>query len=128
MNKILFIIILLLLITGCDKQELADNTTEIKETFNFKYTLDDGRNIYFSFNIPYNNNYLHEAFGNNEITFDEFIVKLKYASGSNDGGSRLYKYNKDDKIFGEEEFYTIVFNWVMRCRYNNSTISFIFFS
>lgn len=113
MKKILFIIICLLMITGCSKQELEENTTEIKEIFNIKHTFDDGRNIYFAFNIPYNNYYLHEAFGNNEITFDEFINKLKHISGSNDGGSNLYKYNKDDKIFGDEEFYTIVCNSYM---------------
>ena len=113
MKKILFIVICLLMITGCSEQELNDNTTEIKETFNIKYTFADGRNIYFAFNIPYNNNYLHEALRNGEITFDEFINKLKYASVSNEGGSKLYKYNKDDKIFGDEEFYTIVCNSYM---------------
>ena len=116
MKKMLFIVICLLMITGCGKQELTDNATEFKETFNIKHTFDDSRNIYFSFNIPYNNNYLHEAFGNNEITFDEFINKLKYVSGSNDGGSKLYKYNKDDQIFGNEGFYTIVCNSYMEIK------------
>ena len=116
MKKILFIVICLLIITGCGKQELIDNTTEIKETFNIKHTFDDGRNIYFAFNIPYSNNYLHEAFANNEITLDEFINRLEFASDSNDGGSKLYKYNKDDKIFGDEEFYTIACNSYMNIK------------
>lgn len=114
---ILFFGILLISMTGCNGQELTNNnTTEIKETFNIKHTLDDGRNIYFAFNIPYNNNYLHEAFANNEITLDEFINKLDFVSGSNDGGSKLYKYNKDDKIFGDEDFYTIACNSYMNIK------------
>jgi len=114
MKKILFIVICLLMLIGCNDQELTnDNTTEIKELFNIKHTIDDGRNIYFAFNIPYNSYYLHEAFKNDEIALEEFINKLEFVSGANDGGSKLYKYNKDNKIFGDEEFYTIVCNSYM---------------
>jgi len=110
-NKLLVIIIyciLILGISGC-----KNNNTELSknnETFIIGHTLDDERLISFTFDVPYNNGYLSEAIIHNEITIDEFISRLNLISSMNDGGSKLYKYNKVNKVFGNKDFYVIVCN------------------
>ena len=116
---ILFGAILLFGLAGCDKQDLSvndPNEDNVMETFDIRYKLSDGRIISFAFNVPYNSSYLHRTFENNEITIDEFINRLELISDVNDGGSKLYKYNNDDKIFGNEDFYTLVCNSYMNIK------------
>lgn len=105
--KILICIICLIGITGCNtkKEEQVE-----KEKFMIGHTLDDGRVISFTFDVPYKDNGLSLAFSNNEITIDDFINELEYVATLRDGGSKIYKYNKNKKIFGNENFYTIVCN------------------
>lgn len=105
---ILFCGILLIELTGCK----TDNNQSFKnnETFMNGTTLVDGRHISFTFDVPYNDGYLSEALLYNRITIDEFINKLDFESDVNDGGSKLYKYNKVNKLFGNKDFYVIVCN------------------
>ena len=107
--------IIILNITGCTiKNSEQNNEQSDKELFLIGNTLDDGRIISFTFDVPYfkNNNesYISEALINNEITIDEFINKLDYIDSIKDGGSKLYQYNKNKRIFGNENFYVMVCN------------------
>lgn len=106
-SRILIFIILLLIFTGCN------NTKNKQEKFLIGNTLDDGRIIHFTFDIPYKGDSLSLAFSNKEISIDEFISKLEYIDTLKDGGSRLYKYDKNTKLvndFGNDNFYVIVCN------------------
>lgn len=107
MRKILLFIISLILVTGCN--DVNDNKQET-EKFLIGHTLEDGRIIHFTFDVPYNNTYISEALSSNEITIDEFINNLEYLDSYNDGGSKIYQYNKDKKIYGKENFYVISCN------------------
>ena len=115
MNKILKILLcitILYTLTSCNKEasDISENENIINESFDTKIELQNGRTISSTFDIPYNNSYLFESLKNNEITIDEYINKLTFISGANDGGSKLYKYSSIDKIFGDYDFYTIVCN------------------
>lgn len=112
MKKIFGILIYVVLffgITGCTNKE---NTPPLKsdETFMSGYTLDDGRLISFTFDVPYHNDYLSEALMNDKISIDEFINQLDNAGSFNDGGSKLYKYTGSKRTFGNEDFYVLVCN------------------
>lgn len=74
------------------------------------HTFDDGRYITFTFDVPYYDGYLSEAFLDDSIKLDDFINKLEFVSALNDGGSKLYMYNKVNEMFGDEDFYTLVCN------------------
>lgn len=90
-----------------DNPEIKQNN---KEQFLIGNTLDDGRQISFTFDIPYKDNGLSYALSYNEISIDNFINKLNYVDALNDGGSKLYQYKKNKKIFGNDDFYVIVCN------------------
>lgn len=114
MKKILILLIcsiLLINITGCSdtKEELLEEQVE-QEKFMIGNTLEDGKIIHFTFDIPYNNDYLSTALSNKEISLEDFINKLDYVDSLNDGGSKLYKYNEYKKTFGDTSFYAIVCN------------------
>lgn len=114
--KILICGILFIGITGCVDNEGKQNEKQLKkEKFIIGHTLDDGRGIHFTFDVPYNDDSLSLALANNEISIDDFINRLDYIDTLNDGGSKLYKYNKNKelaKVFGNDDFYTIVCNSV----------------
>ena len=106
-----------LVLTGCNNNDANDgllsNDNGIDnqvETFRIGHTLDDGRFISFSFDVPYMNGYLSNSLSNDEITIDGFINKLNFVSLINDGGSKLYKYNSSLGVFGDDDFYTLVCN------------------
>ena len=107
--KILIIGVLFIGLIGCTNHE--EKQTK-KEKFVIGHTLDDGRGIHFTFSIPYKDNTLSYALTYNEISIDEFIRELDYIGMKNDGGSKLYKYNKNKKIFGNDDFYVIMCNSV----------------
>lgn len=116
-NKLLGILlcgILILGITGCDDNSGSlsndDNLNVNKEKFRIGHTLSDGRVTHFTFDVPYNEGYLSEALMHDKISIDEFINKLEFASGMNDGGSKLYRYNSSKKTFGNNDFYVLVCN------------------
>lgn len=104
----LFCGILLLGLTGCKNEN--NQSFKINEKFLNGTTLNDGRHISFTFDVPYNDGYLSDALLYNRITIDEFINELDFESDANDGGSKLYKYNKANKVFGNKYFYVIVCN------------------
>lgn len=106
--KILICGIIVLEFTGCNSQN--NQISKSNEKFMLGHTLDDGRLISFTFDVPYYDSYLHDAFAHNKITIDDFISKLDFVSDLNDGGSKLYKYSSAKNIFGNKDFYTIVCN------------------
>lgn len=87
-------------------------TNNSKKKYIMSYPFDDGRCIHFAFDVPYNNDSLEMAFLNKKMTLDEFISRLDYIGTLRDGGSKIYKYNKDKKIFGNDEFYATICNSV----------------
>ncbi len=109
---VLFICLTVIIgVTGCG------NSKEEKmkeEKFMIGNTLEDGRVIHFSFDVPYmkdkKNSFVSEAFTNHSLTLDQFIEKLDYIDGLWDGGSKLYKYDSLKEIYGKEEFYVLVCN------------------
>lgn len=109
MKKRILIIILygiLVFVIGCTNKEKVNDY----EKFLIGNTLDDGRVIHFSFDVPYKDIGLSFALSNKKITIDEFINELEYIEILRDGGSKIYKYNKNKNIFGNEEFNVIVCN------------------
>ncbi len=93
--------ILLITLTACDNKTL-------EEKFTIENTLNDGRKIYFSFEVPYEDDGLNNAFSNNKLSIDDFTSKLDYITIYKDGGSKMYKYNKSKNTFGNEDFYVMV--------------------
>ncbi len=110
MKKILIILLIFTISVGCSKDNSEKNTQ--KESFYLGTTIDDGRVILFTLNIPYKNTSLDNAFVNNEITIEEFVSKLKTYETLRDGGSKIYYYDKSQKEFGKESFYVINCNSV----------------
>lgn len=112
MRKRMFLVLicvgLLLGMTGCKNEDVS--LSESNEKFVSGHTLDDGRVIHFTFDVPYKDGYLSEALIYNEITINDLINELSFVSGLNDGGSKLYKYNRSEKIFGNKDFYVLVCN------------------
>ncbi len=116
-NKILAIMfsgISIFTITACAKEEqINERQNTLAEHFSWGTTLDDGRHIHFALEVPYleNEKYdLMDAFLYNEITPEDFVKKLEYLDILKDGGSKIYKYNKVKKEFGDEDFYVISCN------------------
>ena len=100
------------LLTEYDSNETTNDEDEKEERYMSGYTFDDGKCINFAFDVPYDNDSLVMAFLNKKITLDEFISKLDYVDTLRDGESKIYKYNKNKKVFGNDDFYTAVCNSV----------------
>ena len=98
-------------LTGCS---ISKKENKKEEKFMIGNTLEDGRVIHFSFDVPYiidkKKSFVSEAFTNHSLTLDQFIEKLDYVDGLWDGGSKLYKYDTLKEIYGKEEFYVLVCN------------------
>lgn len=92
---------------------LPENNSE-KETYILGATVDDGRVIHFTFDVPYIygdiNSDVMSQITNNKLTIEKFISNLNLIDNLKDGGSQIYKYNKNKKIYGNEEFYVIKCN------------------
>lgn len=125
MKKVLTIVfctILLVGITGCKKENKEEKNIVIrnphfiteKEDFYVGYTLDDGRVLHLSYSPIYKDaeTSLGDSIFDGTISIDEVIRNLDYVEELKDGGSRIYKYNKINKIFGTETFYMAVCNSV----------------
>jgi len=104
------LICIIFVITGCNNKQNDGLFPKRKETFMYGHTLDDGRLISFTFEVPYKKGYLNDAFINDEISIEQFINQLNLISGLNDCGSNLYKYNKNNGTFGKDDFYVLVCN------------------
>ncbi len=110
MKKVInFLICLMLIIgmAGCGNKRMEQTENEKFTTVN---TLDDGRKIYFALDIPYRDSNLSMSFTNNDISVDEFLNKLEYIDTWKDGGSKVYKYNKSNEVFGNDNFYVVACN------------------
>lgn len=85
-----------------------------KEKFMLGATVDDGRVIHFTFDVPYSygntNSYVMTEITNNKLTIEEFVSNLSLIDNLKDGGSQIYKYNENKKIYGNDEFYVIKCN------------------
>lgn len=94
-------------------ENIPENISE-KETYMLGATLNDGRVIHFTFDVPYIyddiNSYVMDEITNDKLTIEEFISNLSLIDKLKDGGSKLYKYNKNKKIYGNEEFYVLECN------------------
>ncbi len=117
MKKVLFhLIICSILIsgTGCRKKvEKVSNSQQ--ELFMLGLTLDDGRHVSFSFEVPYlhsSSSNLFDAFMNEEITVGDFLKQLNYVDTLRDGGSIIYHYDENQQEFGNEDFYVISCNTI----------------
>lgn len=93
-----------------DKENNNDSQIEL---FMLGLTLDDGRHVFFTFDVSYmdrDNPSLFDALTNKKITIEDFLNKLDYIDSLKDGGSRIYKYSKNKMKFGKENFYVIACN------------------
>ena len=96
--KIFTIFSLLLVFTGCSKDEELKNKEVLKvgqmlESMPVKYyTVDDDTVMYTTFDsIKYDDNELKDALDNKKITIDAIISKMELKDGANDGGSKYYQ-------------------------------------
>lgn len=103
-TNLLICLALIVCMSGCE--EKTDKTIP-KEDFVIGHTLDDGRYITFTLDVPYKETSLGDALMNNDLTIDEFISKLELVDTLKDGGSKLYKYNKIKSEFGMNDFFVI---------------------
>lgn len=103
-SNLLTCLVLLTCMIGCEEKK-EDNSPQ--EVFMTGYTLDDGRHIAFTLDVPYKETRLGDALMNNDLTVDEFISKLEPVDTLKDGGSKIYKYNKVSSDFGLNDFYVI---------------------
>lgn len=111
MKKIIFKLMLSGIILVMASSCAVKNDEEYQEEkFIIGNTLDDGRVIHFTFDVPYNDDGLSLALSNKEITVDEFIKSLEHIDTLKDGGSKLYKYSALNKDFGSDNFYVIECN------------------
>ena len=94
-------------------QNIPENNSE-KETYMLGATVDDGRVIHFTFDVPYiygaTNSYVMTEITNNKLSIEEFVSNLSLIDNLKDGGSQIYKYNKNKKIYGNDDFYVIKCN------------------
>lgn len=118
MKKTIFTIlicgVLVLGLTGCKNEKMQKNNNDSqKELFMLGLTLNDGRHVSFSFEVPYindSNSSLFDALTYKRITVDDFLNKLDYVETLRDGGSKIYQYDKAKREFGNEDFYAISCN------------------
>ena len=93
------------------KEEIFYNNINLQKNI---FNEDKYKKFYISFNPTYKNNNeditIKYAIENNLLNLDDFIKELEYINNLNDGGSKIYKYNKKEKTFGEESFYVAVCN------------------
>lgn len=114
--KIILSIFIIIIFTGCNTTENNLNENLQEDKFMLGTTLDNDRLIQFTFDVPYNIDFsqneesLHEALLYEKISLDEFINQLTYITMANDGGSKIYKYDKNKKIFGDNDFYVLECN------------------
>lgn len=99
----------ILLISGCANVE---NEGKKDEKFFSGITLDDGRIVHATFSVKYENNFLFDLLSDNTLKVEDFLAKLELVSTLNDGGSKLYKYNKDMSFSGIGEYYVLNCNSV----------------
>lgn len=94
-------------------ENIPENNSE-KETYMLGATVDDGRVIHFTFDVPYiygdTNSYVMTEITNNKLTIEEFVSNLSLIDTLKDGGSQIYKYNNSKKIYGNDDFYAIKCN------------------
>jgi len=104
----LLLFILFSCLCGCAKKQ--EENLEIIEDFYVGYTLDDGRYLTLSLDVPYQGTTLGEAIFNNQLTVDNFVSTLEYIESLKDGGSKIYKYNQSNisnRTYGKEDFFVI---------------------
>lgn len=112
-KRILIILcgIILITTTACNNSKDKNDT---KEKFMLGTSLQDGKYISFTFEVPYlkdnENLYLSDSLLNGTINITDFLNNLNQIDTLRDGGSKLYKYDKDKKIFGDDDFYVIECN------------------
>lgn len=92
---------------GCDKKIGNKIETSTGESLVNIYKIDDNRYLQVSelLNISYKNVALDKALKKKEITIEKMINELDYLTALNDGGTKIYKYNGNNNIFGKDIFY-----------------------
>ena len=90
-TNLLICLTLIICLSGCEEKKGNDTP---QEEFMIGNTLDDGRYITFTLDVPYKDTSLGDTLMNNDLTVDEFLSKLELVDTLKDGGSKLYKYNK----------------------------------
>lgn len=95
-------------LVGCGRKSDVSSDKDQKEKFMLGLVLDDGRHVSFSYDVPYfDDTSLFDALADKKITIDDFLLKLDYLDTLKDGGSKIYKYDKEKSEFGSDEFYVI---------------------
>ena len=131
MKKISIVILLMLLITGCNnnsKSEKLLDFSQEKSSKNFAeiYSFEDGRKIYSEFaNIEFiiNENEsvnLKDALNQNKISIDDIINKMTYQDSLNDGGSVVYYYSIKDNNLANKDFYLVKCHNIIENKNNNN--------
>ena len=115
MKKYIFIL-LILFITGCSKNDDDTFLNFSPESSNNIlaeiYTFSDGSKLLSQFSnielkLSEGNIDLTIALQQQLISVEEIIEKMDYLSEINDGGSKLYFYDKSTKKIADENFYLV---------------------
>lgn len=76
------------------------------EIFRYGYQYDENTLIISSFEVPYKNYTLYQAFKDKDITLDDFIKKLSKVK--DDDKNTIYSYDGSKKNMGNKDFYVMV--------------------
>mgnify|MGYP007113985956 CR=1 FL=1 len=104
-------------LTGCDKSDEKETLifSDEKSTHNYAeiYKFDDGRVVYSEFaNLQFRMNSgeiinLSDGLKNELISINDIIQQMNYIDSFNDGGSKLYSYDKNNSDFANTDFYLV---------------------
>lgn len=120
-KKSLIFIALLFCLSGCQikkENKILNESIKLDENLMSKYILNNGKYLYTSQSITYNGMQIQDAINDGILTIENFTEKLELNDVLNDGGTKLYHYDKINNFFGEDDFYAIICNNI----YNKSDI------
>jgi len=107
-KRIIIILLVTTILFGCEVKD--KNSYYEEERFYIGHTFNDNTVIHLALEVFYKDDDLLSAFLYDKLTLNGFINKLKYVDELNDGGSKIYRYNKNKKTFGDTSFYVIKCN------------------
>ena len=107
--KMLMCSTLVLGVTGCVSDEVKKEEINPNK-FSYTTTFEDGRNLRMTFEVKYKDEYLTKLISENKLTLKDLKDNMEQLYILREGGSALYKYNKDHKVFGDKDFYMMSCN------------------
>lgn len=112
MKKGIFLVILLMLVSGCgSKPKLLISEEEIPSDLIEIYKVNENTTIYAEFEISYRSKdgliNLRDALDKGFITIEDIMNKMESVDALNDGGSISFKYETKMNDLANKDFYLV---------------------